>query len=176
LCVGCTYLREHWFQCPQNLMARLLLHCPRVKELSVCWSVARSLPSTNKTPFHSHFLFSRILCGCACSVCDYVTNCSVLLLACCIFVVCEVLVSCHLLRVFLFFRYFLFYNYRGADKSLARPRRKQARKHVKDARDFNNIETRAVIKFLFLQGKASNEIPAILTETLDCFLLGRAKD
>jgi len=39
--------------------------------------------------------------------------------------------------------------YRGADKSLARPGRKQARKHVRDARDFNNIETRAVIKFLF---------------------------
>jgi len=35
-----------------------------------------------------------------------------------------------------------------------------------DARDFNNIETRAVIKFLFLQGKAPKEIRAILTETL----------
>ena len=30
--------------------------------------------------------------------------------------------------------------YRGADKSLARLGRKQARKHVRDARDFNNIE------------------------------------
>ena len=38
--------------------------------------------------------------------------------------------------------------YRGADKSLARPRRKQTRKHVRDVRDFN-IETRAVIKFFF---------------------------
>ena len=37
-------------------------------------------------------------------------------------------------------------SYRGADKSLARPGRKQAQKHVKDARDFNNFETRAVIK------------------------------
>ena len=36
--------------------------------------------------------------------------------------------------------------YRGADKSLARPGRKQTRKHVRDTRDFN-IETRAVIKF-----------------------------
>jgi len=36
---------------------------------------------------------------------------------------------------------------RGADKSLARPRRNKARKHVSDARDFNNIETRAVIKY-----------------------------
>ena len=42
-----------------------------------------------------------------------------------------------------------FSRYRGAGKSLARPRRKQARKHVRDARDFNNIETRAVIKIFF---------------------------
>ena len=35
-----------------------------------------------------------------------------------------------------------------------------------DARDFNNIETRAVIRFFFLQGKATKEIHAILTETL----------
>jgi len=65
---------------------------------------------------------------------------------------------------------------RGADKSLARPGRKQARKHVRDARDFIKIETRAVIKFLFLQGKAPNEIRAILTETLACFFPDRAKD
>ena len=65
---------------------------------------------------------------------------------------------------------------RGADKSLARPERKQARKHVRDVRDFNNIETRAVIKFVFLQGKAPKEIHAILTETLASFIPGRAKD
>ena len=36
-----------------------------------------------------------------------------------------------------------------------------------DARDFNNIETRVVIKlFFFLQGKARKEIHAILKETL----------
>jgi len=35
-----------------------------------------------------------------------------------------------------------------------------------DARDFNNIETRAVIIFFFLQGKAPTEIPAVLTESL----------
>ena len=35
-----------------------------------------------------------------------------------------------------------------------------------DARDFNNIETRAVIKYFFLQGKAPKEIHAILKETL----------
>ena len=67
-------------------------------------------------------------------------------------------------------------KYRGADKSFARSRRKQARKHVRDARDFNNIGARADIKFLFLQGKASKEIRDILTETLACFLPGRAKD
>jgi len=66
--------------------------------------------------------------------------------------------------------------YRGSDKSLARPERKQARKHVKDARDFKNIETRAVIRLFFLQGKAPKEIHAIPTETLACFLTGRAKD
>ena len=66
--------------------------------------------------------------------------------------------------------------YWGADKSLARPGRKQARKHVRDARDFNKIEMRAVIKFLFLQSKALKEIHAILTETLACFLPGLAKD
>jgi len=67
-------------------------------------------------------------------------------------------------------------QYWGADKSLARPGRKQSRKHVRNARDFNNIETRAVIKFFFLQGKAPKEIHAILRETLACFLPGRAKD
>ena len=67
--------------------------------------------------------------------------------------------------------------YRGTDKYLARPGRKQARKDVRDARDFNNIETRAVIKFFFfLKSKAPKDIHAILSETLACFLPGRAKD
>jgi len=66
--------------------------------------------------------------------------------------------------------------YPGADKSLAQPGRKQARKHVRDAHHFNKIETRAVIKFHFLQDKAPKEIHAILTETLACFLPGQAKD
>jgi hypothetical protein len=35
-----------------------------------------------------------------------------------------------------------------------------------DARGFNNIETRVVINFCFLQGNALKEIHAILTETL----------
>ena len=50
--------------------------------------------------------------------------------------------------------------HRVLDKSLARPGRKQAREHVTDARDFNNIEKRAVIEFLSLQGKALKEILA----------------
>ena len=67
--------------------------------------------------------------------------------------------------------------YRDADKSLARPGRKQARKHVRDSRDFDNIETRELSSsFFFLQGKATKEIHAILTETLACSHPGRAKD
>ena len=38
---------------------------------------------------------------------------------------------------------------RGADKSLARPGRKQAGKHVSGARDFNNIETANFQVFFF---------------------------
>jgi hypothetical protein len=34
------------------------------------------------------------------------------------------------------------------------------------ARDFNNIETRGISSFFFLQGKAPTEIHAILTEAL----------
>ena len=45
-------------------------------------------------------------------------------------------------------------NTRGADKSLARPGKKQAQKHVRDARDFNNIETRAVIKFFTCKARS----------------------
>ena len=53
----------------------------------------------------------------------------------------------------------------------------QYRKHVRDARDFNSIEKRTVIKcFFFMEGKVPKEIHAILTETLGCFLPGRAKD
>jgi len=64
-----------------------------------------------------------------------------------------------------------------AGKSLARTGKKQPRKHVRDARDFNNIETPATINlFFFLQGTAPKEIHAILTEILACLLLGRAKD
>ena len=47
--------------------------------------------------------------------------------------------------------------YRGADKFLARPGRKQARKHVSDAQDFNKIETRAVITFFFCPARQGAE-------------------
>jgi len=67
-------------------------------------------------------------------------------------------------------------TYRGADKFLARPGKKQAWKHISDACDFNNIETWAVIKFFFLQGKTPKEIHAILTEILSWIPPGRAKD
>ena len=40
----------------------------------------------------------------------------------------------------------------------------------------STTETWAVIRFFFLQGKAPKEIHVILTETLACFLPGRAKD
>ena len=48
---------------------------------------------------------------------------------------------------------------RSAGKSLARPGRKQAWKNVRDARNFNNIETEVVIKnffFLARQGAEGN--------------------
>ena len=68
------------------------------------------------------------------------------------------------------------YIYRISVKSLARPGRKQSQKNVRYAVDFNDIETGAVIRLFFLQGKALKEIHAILKETLACFLPGRAKD
>ena len=65
--------------------------------------------------------------------------------------------------------------YRGADKSLARPGRKQPRKHVREACDFNNIETRAVIKFFFSarQGAEGNSLHSGRNIS---FIPARAKD
>jgi hypothetical protein len=45
----------------------------------------------------------------------------------------------------------------GADNFLGRTGRKQARKHISDARDFNNIETRAVIKIFFCSARQGAE-------------------
>jgi len=68
-------------------------------------------------------------------------------------------------------------NILGADKSLARPRRKtiseacQGRARFQQHRDASSHQ----VSF-FLQGKVPNKIHAILTGTLACFLPGRAKD
>ena len=47
--------------------------------------------------------------------------------------------------------------YRGADRSLAQPGRKQAPKHVRDVRNFNNIEPWAVISFFFFAARQDAE-------------------
>jgi len=62
------------------------------------------------------------------------------------------------------------------DKSLARSGRKQARTRT-GTRAISTTSRRELqsISF-FLQGKAPKEIHANLTETLACFLPGRAKD
>jgi len=46
-------------------------------------------------------------------------------------------------------------DYRGADKSLAWPGRKQAQKHVRDARDFNKTEKLFLFVCLFVEIHAS---------------------
>ena len=66
--------------------------------------------------------------------------------------------------------------YRGADKSLARPGRKQARKYVRDARFQQYRDASCHQVFFFLQSKAPKEIHAIMTETLACFIPGQAND
>ena len=66
--------------------------------------------------------------------------------------------------------------YQGADKSLARPGRKQARKHVRRRERFQQHRDASYQVFSVLQYKAPKEIHAILTETLACFLPGRTKD
>ena len=67
-------------------------------------------------------------------------------------------------------------RYRGADKSWDRPERKQARKHFRWRALFQRHRDASYNQVLPLQGKALKEIHAILTETLVCFLHGRAKD
>ena len=67
-------------------------------------------------------------------------------------------------------------NHRGVGKSLARPGKKQARKHVRDARDFNNIETRAHHQVFFSARQGAEGNSRHSDETLACFLPGRAKE
>jgi len=66
-------------------------------------------------------------------------------------------------------------TYRGADKSLARPGSKKLGS-MSGTRAISRRELSSSLFFFFLQGKAPKKIHAILTETLDCFLPGRAKD
>jgi len=86
-------------------------------------------------------------------------------------------INCSLAKQHLAFQEGLCSKYRGAEKSLGRPGRKQAWKHVRDARDFNNMEIELSSSFFFpaRQGTEGNS-RAILTETLAFFLPGRAKD
>ena len=68
-------------------------------------------------------------------------------------------------------------TYRGADKSLARPGRKQARKPRQGRARFQQHRDASCYQVFFSpQGKAPKEIHAIQTETLACFLPGRAED
>ena len=70
-------------------------------------------------------------------------------------------------------------TYRGADKSLARPGRKQAGKQVRGRARFQQHRDAScyqVFFLFFLQGTGPREIHAILTETVACFLPDRAKD
>ena len=78
--------------------------------------------------------------------------------------------SCRIL-----FRFQLTACCRGADKSLARPGMKQ---RIMSGTHAISTTPRRVLSSssFFLQGKAPKEIHAILTETLACFLSGRAKD
>ena len=62
---------------------------------------------------------------------------------------------------------------RGADKSLARPGREQAWKHVRDACNFNNIKTRAVIKFFSCKARRRRKFtPFWQKHLLVSFLVG----
>jgi hypothetical protein len=64
-------------------------------------------------------------------------------------------------------------RYRSADKSLALAGRKQVRKHVRDARDINNIETRAVTNKFFpaRQGAKGNSCHSDRTISFFSFLV-----
>jgi len=66
--------------------------------------------------------------------------------------------------------------YRAADKSLARPGKKEARKYIRDARDFNNIETRAVVNFFSPARQGAEGNSRHSDRNLARILPGRAKD
>ena len=66
----------------------------------------------------------------------------------------------------------------GCWQVLSPTRKETSSEACQGPHDFNHIETRAVTKLFFfvLQGKAPKQIHALLTETLSCFLPGRAKN
>jgi len=65
----------------------------------------------------------------------------------------------------------------GADKSLARPGRETSSEAYQGRDRFQQLgDARCHQFFHALEGKAPKEIHAILTQTLACFLPGRAKD
>jgi len=66
--------------------------------------------------------------------------------------------------------------YRGADKSLARPGRKQVGSMSGTRWISTTSRHELSSSFSFLEGKAPKETHAILTEVLACFLPGRAKE
>ena len=67
-------------------------------------------------------------------------------------------------------------TYRGADKSLAQTGRKHARKHVRTRAISTLSRSELSSNFFSYKTWTPKEIFAILTETLACFLPGRAKD
>jgi len=66
--------------------------------------------------------------------------------------------------------------YQGADKSLARPGRKQSSEACLGRARFQQHRDASCHQFFFLQGKAPKEIHAFMIERLACFRAGRAKD
>jgi len=70
----------------------------------------------------------------------------------------------------------MLFMYRRADKSLD-PTRKETSSEVCQGRArFQQDRDASCYQEFFLEGKVPKEIHAILTESLDCFLPGRAKD
>jgi hypothetical protein len=66
---------------------------------------------------------------------------------------------------------------RGAGKSLARPESETSSEACQERATFQQHRDASCHQvFFLLQGKAPKEIYAILTETLACFIPGRAKD
>ena len=67
-------------------------------------------------------------------------------------------------------------KYRGADKSLAQTRKAKSSEACQGRARFQQHRDASCHQVFSLQGEASKEIHAVLTEILDCFQPGRAKD